>query len=69
MLQGSIIKLSYVGEKGWRIEIEDRRWHFITLTDLDRWLCNVIEKAADRHKASLMIADREKLILPEFSYR
>lgn len=65
MLKGHILSLSWLGERGWCAELSGKQYIFKSLTDLDLWLCRVIENAQDRDKAKLLIEDRKKLSIPE----
>ena len=63
MLSGKIIKISWLGDCGWRLNIDGMIKMFDGYQAMNAWLVSIIDKAKDQHKKKLLLDDLNKFLV------
>lgn len=68
MLTGKIIKISWLGDQGWRLNIDGVTKMFDSCQVMNTWLVGIIDRVKDQHKKKLLLDDLSKFLVWQPKY-
>jgi len=68
MLSGKIIKISWLGDQGWRLNIDGMMKMFDNCEAMETWLIGIIDKVKDQEKRKLLLDDLNKFLVWQPKY-
>ena len=65
MLSGKIIKISWLGDRGWKLNVDGMTKIFDGYQAMNAWLVGILDKVKDQHKKELLLDDLSKFLVLE----
>lgn len=63
MLSGKIIKIRWLGDQGWKLNIDGMTKMFDSCQAMNIWLVDIVDKVKDQEKKKLLLDDLSKILV------
>ena len=63
MLSGKIIKIGWLGDQGWKLNIDGMTRMFDSCHAMNTWLVDIVDKVKDQEKKKLLLDDLSKILI------